>query len=493
MRYILAFDCGTTAVKAVCIECDTEKLVGNGKADCKIWKPHPGWAEQDAEDMWQAVCRASRQCVASIDPGDVEGIIFSAPWKHIIPVDEHGVPLRKSIIWMDARAKDQAEVLNSRMGRFVGTGQEYWPRLMWLKEHGPEVWSRARYILGINSYFKFRATGTFSTECSDDFVHTPNPAVQAHYDRVLSAAGLTEDLEKFPQSRPSSDCVGSLTAEAAKEMGLSEGVPVFAGFSDLTAISVGCGCVKEGMMHIYLGTSSWLAEVQRDRMENYASLYFTQDSKHEGAVFSLQTGARAYEWIIEQFYGHEYQTMGEKVFDYVNREVAEIAAGSQGLIATHWLNGELPPLAKNAKAVFFNIVEQHDRRYFARAMLESLCYTHRWSLEKVRAHHGTLPKEIRAVGGGATSDVWMQMLADVLQIPVRVPKNPRYVGAMGAYYCALIGLGRLPAYGAIPDEGSRLFEPQAKNAEVYEKMSGVYQDLYPALKGLYDRLDGYFY
>ena len=97
------------------------------------------------------------------------------------------------------------------------------------------------------------------------------------------------------------------------------------------------------------------------------------------------------------------------------------------------------------------------------------------------------------MGGGATSDVWMQMLADVLQIPVRVPKNPRYVGAMGAYYCALIGLGRLPAYGAIPDEGSRLFEPQAKNAEVYEKMSGVYQDLYPALKGLYDRLDGCFY
>ena len=170
-----------------------------------------------------------------------------------------------------------------------------------------------------------------------------------------------------------------------------------------------------------------------------------------------------------------------------------MAPGCDGLIVTHWLNGEPPPLAKNAKSVFFNVTEQHQRQHFVRAMLESICYSHRRSLEKYIRQHGCAPKQIRVVGGGACSDVWMQMMADILKLPIRVPDNPRYVGTMGSYYCALIGLGLKQDFSDLSrQDGGRIFTPNPENAEVYDKMFGIYMDLYPALKNLYDRMNGVY-
>ena len=138
MSYILAFDVGTTAVKANLVHCETKEMHSAG-APCELVQPHSGWAEQDADQMWDAVCRASRACIASakIEPARIIGVVISAPWKHVIPLDENGTPLRKSIIWMDGRAIEQAEHLNRVMGRVVEHAQGYWSRLLWLKEKEP--------------------------------------------------------------------------------------------------------------------------------------------------------------------------------------------------------------------------------------------------------------------------------------------------------------------------------------------------------------------
>jgi xylulokinase len=442
--------------------------------------------------MWDLLCQASKACTKGRDVSALKGLIISAPWKHIIPLDANGEPLCRSITWMDARAGKQAEQLNKRMNSFVGTGQEYWPRLMWLKEQEPEIWKKAKHIVGLNTYFKYRATGTLTTECTDNFITTPSSSLQEEYNRIICCAGLEDDLDKFPQLVTSTTCVGRLESSAAAQMGIEEGVPVFAGFTDLAAISIGSGCVREGCTHIYLGTSSWFGEIQRNRIKGYSNLYFTQDEQFESALFSIQTGGRAYDWLIGQFYHSEKISRGQKIIEFVDSEVAQVPAGSLGLIATHWLNGELAPLAKNAKAVFFNITEQHDRRYFARAMLESICYTHRWSLEKFHSVHGRLPDEISVVGGGAQSDVWMQMLADIIQIPVRVPKNPRYVGTIGSCYCAMIGLGLIENYSIAEKkvEAGRLFTPIEDNKTIYNKQFNLYKALYPALKPLYEQANG---
>lgn len=289
------------------------------------------------------------------------------------------------------------------------------------------------------------------------------------------------------------DCAGYLSGEGAAQLGLQAGTPMFGGFGDLPAVYLGSGCGEEGTAHIYLGTSSWFGELLPDRVDNYSSSWFTADDHSQGALFGLTTGGRAYEWVINRFYQKEREQLGDGIYDLLDREMAQVNPGCDGLIVTHWLNGEPPPLAKNAKAVFFNVTEQHDRRHFVRAMLESICYSHRRSLEKYVCHHGRPPKRLRAVGGGACSDVWMQMMADILKIPVQVPENPRYVGTMGSYYCALIGLGVKKDFSDLARRsGGKVFIPNPENEGIYDKMYGIYRDLYPSLKSLYDRMNGVY-
>ncbi|MGI8312267.1 M81 family metallopeptidase [Saccharopolyspora hattusasensis] len=341
-----------------------------------------------------------------------------------------------------------------------GTGQEYWPRLLWLKENEPEIWQRADKI-GLNTYLKWRATGRFVTEPSDDFIRSPKPEVADLYTRIIKAAGLVEDLGKFPEQTRSTDIVGSLTAAAARDLGLREGVPVLGGFGDLPAITAGVGRSGFNDVHIYLGTSSWLVSVVPDRSSLDAPLNFSFDADREGAVFALQTGCLAYDWATEQLYRAEKGVLGDSLHDFLAKEVASVEPGSLDLVATHWLAGELPPLSKNAKGIFLNLTTSHDRRHMLRAVMESICYTHRMNLERFSRSTGAQLESIRVVGGGVTSGVWMQMLADVLQMRIEVPRAPRYTGALGAYYCAMIGLGQIADYDSIVDEVpiERVFTP----------------------------------
>ena len=211
-------------------------------------------------------------------------------------------------------------------------------------------------------------------------------------------------------------------------------------------------------------------------------------------MFALQTGCFAFDWAVEQFYHTERNILGDGIFDFVNKDLASIPAGSDNLIATHWLNGELPPLSKNAKALFFNLTSNHDRRHMVHAVMESICYTHKRYLENYEKSVGKKLHSIRVVGGGAVSDLWMQMLADILQITVEVPQSPRYTGAMGTYYCAMVGLGYLENYDAIHDSVKieRTFKPRNENAAIYEKLYHIYLKLHPALYDLYCDINGVY-
>ncbi len=252
--------------------------------------------------------------------------------------------------------------------------------------------------------------------------------------------------------------------------------------------------LPKDMAHIYFGTSSWLVNIMEERRENYAPQYFTFNQEFEGALFALQTGCFAFDWAVSQFYHEERNILGNDIFEFVDKQLEEIPAGSGDLIATHWLTGELPPLAKNAKALFLNITSSHDRRHMVHAIMESICYTHRSYMETYEKKTGKKLDSIRVVGGGAGSDMWMQMLADVLQIKVEVPESPRYTGAIGAYYCAMVGLGMIENYDAIYKAVriEKTFLPRKENAQIYEKLYNVYGKLFPALKDLYSEINGVY-
>jgi xylulokinase len=492
-EYVMTFDIGTSSLKAALID-RTGSVIAEGTAAYTVQQPQPGWAEQDPDEIWSHVCETSqavlRRC--SVRPADVQAVVFVAPWKNIIGIDSDGKVVRDTIIWMDSRANDQADRLNENYGAFVGTGQEFWPRLMWMKENEPELWHRSEHILGLNSFLKFRATGTISTEPSDDLIRSRNSRLNDYYAAVLEAAGLTEDLDKFPAAVESTDAVGALTAAAAGQLGLPEGVTVFGGFGDLVAITWGVGRAQLGDAHIYFGTSSWLVSLVEDRFQLEAPQYFSVNAETEGVMFALQTGCLALDWLVDQLYRVERSVLDGDIYSLIGKDVEQIPPGSEGVLATHWLTGELAPLSKNSKGMFVNLTLSTDRRHMARAMMESICFSHRRNLESYCERTGNRPNNIRVVGGGAVSDVWMQILADVLQVTVQVPDAPRYTGTLGAFYCAALGLGWIKDLDAVAD-AVRIqaeYHPNAANRDVYERNYRAYCKLHPALLQVHTELNG---
>lgn len=491
---IMAFDCGTTALKAVLADADGAVLAeadhGYGLA-----QPGQGRAEQSPEEMWQAVRHGARAvlCASGADPARVAALVFTATWKAVLPLGADRRPLTDAMIWLDARATEQAAQLNDAAGFFVGTGQEYWPRLMWLKQECPDLWERAAHVVGLNTYFKLRATGVLVTDPSDDFVRSPAPATAARFDRIMDAAGLSGDLAKFPPSALSTACIGTLTPDAADQLGLTERTRVFTGFSDLPAVTVGSGSGTVGDLHIYLGSSSWFARTSGAEAADRAAASFAIDADLRGDIYGLQSACLAYDWAVDQFYAAEKRELGRGINAVVNDDVATTPPGADALLATHWLTGELPPLAsKNAKALFLNVTALHDRRHMVRAIMESVAYSHRTGLElHRRAGLGELSR-VRVVGGGAASDLWMQIFADVLGVPVDVPAAPNLAGAMGAVYCGMVGLGAADGYSAlgkvVPID--RRFEPRPQHAATYDRLYSVYTKLHPTLGDVFVELNG---
>ncbi len=492
MDIIIAFDCGTTSMKAAAFD-PSGRVVASVDASYRVTHAHPGWAEQDPDQLWSVLCQASQRLLAGgqVTSRQVVAVCFVAPWKDIIAVDDHGQVLHPSIIWMDGRAGAQSAALNARLGRFVGTGQEYWPRLMWLKQHRPQIWSRTRHMMGLNTYFKWRATGQVSTEPSDDFIHGSTPPRAAVTSEILAAAGLDEDRHLFPHPAPATDIVGRLRPDAAQLLGLQPGTPVIGGFGDIPAIAVGAGRAGVGQCHIYLGTSSWFLHVAQADSGLEAPLTATLTGSTEGLVYPLQTGCLARDWIIEQTYATERDTLGTGIHALIDEQVAQVPAGAANLLATHWLLGELPPLSKQVRGMYLNLTPSHDRRHLVRAMLEAISYSHRLSIDTHTHATGQRLTCVRAVGGGATSAVWMQILADVLQLHVEVPSDPRLAGAKGAFACAAVGLGMLPDLVSVDDTGGhvRTFEPNTEHAPTYDRLYGAYTRLHDAVAPIFHLLE----
>lgn len=488
----LTFDFGTTSLKTAVVR--DGGILAEDNRSYVIDQPQTGWAEQAPEDLWAAAVEGTTKVLHQLrhrtEP--IDAVIFVAPWKAAIPVSEAGDVLNPAIIWLDGRAEAEAQQLNTSLGEFVGTGQEYWPRLMWMKKHRTEVWNQARWIMGLVTFLKWKATGRVATEPSDDFIRSHDPADRERLTRIIDKAGLSEDLEKFAPAGRSTDCVGGLTVSAAVELGLPPATPVFGGFGDLPAITAGSGPVRKGANHIYFGTSSWFVAVEDYQHKTPSPLEFRIDNDFRAALYPQQTGCLAYDWIVHELYGHEKAHLDDAFQDHVNAEVDQVAPGSEGLVATHWLHGELPPLSKKAKGLFLNLTTGHDRRHLVRAMMESLCYGHRDSIERHLLSGGMVDEEIVVVGGGASSTVWMQMLADVLKRTVRVPTNPRYTGVLGAHYCGLIGLGERADWTEVRggDSGEQVFVPNPAHADVYDRGFRVYQKLFPNLIEVFEELNG---
>ncbi|MDY6874956.1 MAG: FGGY-family carbohydrate kinase [Chloroflexota bacterium] len=498
-KYVIAHDVGTSGNKAVLV--DTKgNIQSSALQPYPVHYPRPDWAEQEPEDWWNAITVTTHQVIeqSGVAPRDVLAMVYTTQMLGIVPMGADGQPLRPAIIWLDGRAPRQAERI---MRKFLGqrvfaavagaelSGKDGLPKLLWLKENEPEIYSGMTCFLDVNGYLTYRATGKIVFEWSCASAIGFDLKKKDWLRGIIRYIGL--DPGKFPPLVRSIDQVGGLTAEAAQACGLLEGTPIFGGGGDAQGAAVGSGAVGEGEGHIYLGTSGWVGVVTAKTPTGRHGVVSIQSADPDKALLfaEMETAGACLKWIADEFYRHEQANPTiPNVYTLMDQDVVTIPPGSEYLVFTPWMYGERAPVADTwVRSTFFNLSADHTREHLLRAVYEGVAYNLRWIVEVVEQTFGFHLPVLRVIGGGARGAPWMQIIADVTKRSVETVAQPQEAGAVGAALTAAVGLGLYPDFGALKDivHVEQEFEPQAGNAEVYDVLYGAYQHIYDSLRDLY--------
>jgi xylulokinase len=508
-EHILAFDLGTSGLKVV-VATPAGEIVGSAVEPYPLHLLAGGGAEQDPEDWWRALVRGTRRVLAAagVDPGRVVGIGCSAQWSGTVPVDRHGRPLMRALIWMDSRGAEQVRRVTGgfpslqgyglrklatwirRSGGAPGhAGKDTVAHILYLRDRAADVYQRTHKFLEPRDWVNLRLTGRFAT--SFDAVallwaaDTRDPKAVRYDDRLLRLAGLERD--KLPDLVPAATVLGTLTPAAAAELGLPPSVPVVTGAPDIMASGIGAGAVRDFDAHLSIGTSSWLVchvpYKKTDLFHNMASLPSAVPGRYLLANEQESAGVCLSE-LRRNLLDDPYPVM--------LASAEAVPAGSDGLIFAPWVNGERTPVDdRTVRGGFFNQSLGVTRGHLVRAVLEGVAYNSRWLLGYVEEFIRRRVEAITAVGGGARSDLWCQIHADVLDRVVRQARDPALASARGVALQASVALGRLrwdEVADAVPI--ARVFEPHPDRRRVYDTLFPEFVNLYRSTRRIYARLNG---
>lgn len=501
-KYILSHDMGTSSDKAVLVDYEGN-IAATAVENYPTFYPNPAWVEQNPEDYWNAVTKSSRAITekSCIDPKQIKAVVFSTQAQGVIPVDEQGNTLYNNITWVDGRAEKQAQSIMKKLGgkklfsMVAGTpimGKDCIPKIIWLKEERPEIYEKTYKILDVNGYLKFKCTGKMAAELSGASSYGLD-LKKKQWLGVMSLTGV--DMKKLPDLVCSTDIVGGLTEEAALETGLLPGTPVMGGCDDVQAAAVGSGMCEDGDIHIYLGTSAWVAAASRtaDKFMHGAAAIQSADREMNLIAGITESAGANIQWLQEQFFSKEKEEYGDRIFEYMDEVIRKIPPGSDHLVCTPWMLGERCPVSSTTtRATLFNISMVHTREHLMRAVYEGIGYNLRWILENYQKDYGFSCDNFRIIGGGALDDAWMQIIADITGKHFSVVKDPRNAGAVGAAIVALIGLGELPGFWAAKDfvRVEKRYEPNAKNRKIYDDLFEDYKNVYNSLEEAYVKANG---
>jgi len=498
---LLGIDVGTSSAKAVLLD-----LRGNLCAACQAEYPlhhiRPAWVEQDPEDWWQATCKAVRETLAKVPHGSerVLGLAVSSQAPTLLPLDHSGQPLRPAMIWMDRRAESEAARLTELAGaqeihRITGNRPDAFyvaARLLWLRNHEPEVLRRTWQFVQANGYVNYRLTGRLTMDPSHAvLLQMRNYATGEWSEALCSACGV--EPAQFPEVMEAHRVQGEVTVEAAEATGLRAGTPVMAGTVDSAAAALEAGVVEPGIAAEMTGTST-VVIIPNDRGLTEPALIAMP---HALPGIHLLLGAMVssggcLRWFRDQLGQPEVQAAIEErtdAFDLLTQQAAQVGPGSEGVIFLPYMMGERSPLwHTNARGVFFGLSLATRKAALVRSILEGAAFALRHNVE-VALRAGAEVREMRSVGGCSRSDLWNQIKADVLGRPLLLPRTS--VGSpFGDAILAGMGAGAFPnVRNSLLEmvQLDRRFEPNQANHERYLRIYQVFRDIYEHLKGDYDR------
>lgn len=499
-KYLLGLDNGGTVIKAGLYDLrGREMAVATSKTHMLM--PLPGYAERDANDLWEANIQAISTVIrtSGVDPSEIIAVATTGHGNGLYLVDEHGMPVYPGIYSTDTRAQKYVQQWYAD-----GTFERVLPKIMqsiwagqpvallaWLRDHHPEVLEKARWVFMCKDYLRYRLTGEAYAEITDMSGSSVMNVRDVTYDhQLLQAYGIDVYADKFPPLKYSAEICGHVTKAAADQTGLKERTPVAGGLFDIDACGIATGMTTPEKLCLVVGTWSINQYISPTPIVS-KSIFMTSLYCIPGYWLVLEgspTSASNLEWFIAEFLG-EAQTLAEQdghsIYERCNEWVAQVLSEDSHIIFLPFLYGT--NVEADAKACFLGVKGWHHRAHLLRAIYEGVVFSHKMHIEKLLAFREP-PQVIRLTGGAARSTVWVQMFADVLQIPIEVTAGTE-LGTVGAAICAGVATGQFISFEHAATnmvQVSHAYTPDPTKKDLYAKKYATYRKVIETLKPLWE-------
>lgn len=504
MAYILGVDIGTSGTKTVLFS-EEGTPVASSTYEYPLYTPRNGYAEQEPMDWWNATVNSIKDVIGQSDiPADeIKGIGLSGQMHGLVMLDAENKVIRKSIIWCDQRTGKEVAEITEKVGhdRLIEitanpaiTGFTA-AKIMWIKNNEPENYEKCRHILLPKDYIRFMLTGEFATEVSDasgmQLLDVPK---RDWSDEVLDKLGIDKSLLAKVYESP--EVTGTVTKKVAEMTGLKEGTIVVGGAGDNAAAAVGTGVVEDGKAFTTIGSSgvvfahtSNISIDKQGRVHTFCCA--VPNCWHVMGV--TQSAGLSLKWFRDNFAWAEMETamsMGVDPYYLMDKQAMEVPIGANRLLYMPYLNGERTPhLDPNARGAFVGLSTMHKKRDLLRAVMEGVTYSLRDCVDVIREMNIDV-SDMMACGGGGTSPLWRQMMADLYACPVKTTEN-KEGPALGVALLAAVGAG---IYSSVPEacgaviKADKIQKPISENIPAYEKVYSLYKKLYPAMKDSFEEL-----
>lgn len=517
---LLAVDLGTSGMKVALITV-SGKVLGWESEPIQLLLTPDGGAEQSPDEWWTKFLSASKRLLnrGLVPIHEVRAICCSTQGEGTIPVDKDGNALMNCVLWMDMRGapclreqfKGMINITGAGLLRTLRwihltggmpsmTGKDPAAHMLLIRNRFPEVYEKTYKFLNVLDFLNLRLTGrftsTFDSILTSWVTDNRDPDSIQYSLELVQACGV--DGSKLPEIVPCTAVLGSLKADLAADLGLDTDVKVVAGAIDNTAAAVGAGAVEDNVLHLYIGTSSWMAAhvpyKKTDITSNLASVPCAVPGHYLLTALQATAGGNL-NYLRDNILYHKDELLQEaevpdiyKIFDQI---AARIPAGSNGVLYTPWIWGERAPVEdRTLRAGLYNLSLNNTREDIIRAFLEGVAFNTRWLLVPVEKFLGRKVPCINIVGGGAQSDIWCSIFADVMNVEIKQVADPIYANARGAAWIGAVGLG-LISFADVPRlvQIRKIYSPDAQNRDLYDERYAVFTRIYSQMQNIYKRMN----
>lgn len=495
-QYLLGIDIGTSACKVAIFD-KNGNVISTANGSYPVYYPKQGWAEQNPDEWWTAVCKATQEAIkkGNVLPEDIAGIGIDGQSWSAIAVDQEGNVLTNTPIWMDTRAKEICNEINEKLGAdsiFQLAGNSLQPsyttaKILWYQRNMPEVYEKTDKILQSNSFIAYKLTGAMTQDISQGYgLHCFDMRTGTWDENMCEKLGIP--MRMLPDIYPCHAVVGTVTEKAARESGLAVGTPVVAGGLDAACGTLGAGVLHNGETQEQGGQAGGMS-ICMDQYTADPRLILSFHVVPDCWLLQGGTtgGGGVMRWFEKEFADYERmeaKALGKSSLEQLNDIAKVVPAGSDGLVFLPYMSGERSPIwDPEAKGVYFGLDFSKTKGHFVRASMEGVAYSLKHNLE-IAEEAGAQVKELRAMGGSANSLLWTQIKSDITGKPIVVPSSDTAT-TLGAVILAGVGVGMYDSFDEAVEltvRNVRRHEPNLEFQSAYDRNYEIYLDLYKQLK-----------